>query len=156
MRENEARPPAGTATPVISDIRIPGGVANPAAGAGGRSGASPTTPAPAGERRRAGRSGVVRRGLFGVLHAVIGAIRHLSPVDRGRVLTGVLLVAALSAILLLGDRITDPDILLFALVSAALLMIVGKGKDGGIRQAGLIFAFAIAMVVIRKFDTDPE
>lgn len=153
MRENEARPPVGTATPVISDVRIPAGVANPAAGAGGRSGASPAaTAAPAGERRRAGRHRVFSRGLFGVLHGLIDAVKHLSPRDRIRLLSGVLLVAALIAILTFADGINYVGILLFALVSATLLMIVGKEKDGGIRKAALIFTFAIAIVAIKGIE----
>jgi hypothetical protein len=154
MRENEARPPAATAIPVIPDTRTSGGAPNPSAEAGGRSGAPATaTAAPAGGDRRERRPRIFSRGLFGVLHRLINAVKHLSPRDRIRLLTGVLLVAALCAIVAVSDRITNPGIILFAVVAATLVMIVDKGKDGGLKKAGLILTFAITIVVIQAIAT---
>jgi hypothetical protein len=85
-----------------------------------------------------------------VLLKLIDATKHLSPRDRIKLLTGVLLVTALIAILFTGDRFPEQVILLYALVSATLVMIVGKAKDGGIRQAALILAFALVYLVAQR------
>ncbi|MFL5383814.1 MAG: hypothetical protein ACJ8GN_14940 [Longimicrobiaceae bacterium] len=87
-----------------------------------------------------------------MLLKLIDAAKHLSPRDRLRLLTGVLLVVALIVIVAVGDHIPERVIVLYALVSATLVMIVGKEKDGGIRQAALILTFALVFLVGQRVD----
>lgn len=154
MRENDATPSAATAVPVDSNTLVTGGAPSTSRGTGGRSGAATTpsaTPAaPAGERRRKVRPRPFSRGIYGVLLKLIDAVKHLSPRDRIKLLTGVLLVVALIAVGTIGAHITDGVIVLFALVSATVVMIVGKAKDGGIRQAALILTFALVYLVAQR------
>jgi hypothetical protein len=128
MSQNEPTPSAAVAIPLGRSTGDPPATAT-------------APPARASGRRRGAEQ--PRTGIGSVLTKLIDAAKNLSPHDRIRLLAGVLLVAALLVMLPFLNRITSLGFLLIALVSATLVMIIGKDRDRGMTKAVLIFAFAI-------------